>query len=558
MHDGISSSALARYGTTQTSFELDLHVSRRGMAGSPVSKPQIDTLFAGLLAGRDFFGPDKIAVEDSEGQKLSYSRLVLASLILGRRLCKGSRQGEAIGILLPNVSGFLITLFGLNAFGRVAAILNYTSGSRNLTSAAQTALIRTVVTSRRFVEMAKLEPVIEAISETRTGSGQMVRIVYLEDVKKSIGLFDKALGAMRSLYAGWFHQGQGSGPSKAAAVLFTSGTEGLPKGVVLTNANLMANSRQMFAHADGALSTADVVLNPLPMFHSFGLTAATLMPLLHGLKVVLYPNPLQYRQVARAIHASRATVLMATDTFLLGYARAAEPGELDSIRLVVAGAEPVKEETRRRWAAFGTEILEGYGATECAPVIAFNVPATNRFGTVGRALPEIETNLVPVPGLADGGRLRIRGPNVMAGYLAAENPGVVVPPEGGWHDTGDIVRIDDDGFISIQGRARRFAKIGGEMVSLAAIELLAQGLWPESQHVVVSLADVRKGEQLVLVTDARESSAEKLRACAREQGFPELWVPKMILVVPAIPVLATGKVDLPATIAMVHQWRDVS
>lgn len=528
------------------------------MAGSPVPKPQTETLFAGLLAGRTSFGADKIAVEDSEGQKISYGRLVLASLILGRRLSAGSRQGEAIGILLPNVAGFLITLFGLNAFGRVAAILNYTSGARNLTSAAHTALIRTVVTSRRFVEVAKLEPVIEALSETRAGSGQMVRVLYLEDVRKSIGIFDKVLGGLRSLYAGWFHQRQGTGPSKAAVVLFTSGTEGLPKGVVLTNANLMANSRQIFAHADGALSTADVVLNPLPMFHSFGLTAATLMPLLNGLKVVLYPNPLQYRQVARAIHASRATVLMATDTFLLGYARSAERGELATIRLVVAGAEPVKEETRRRWSTFGTEILEGYGATECAPVIAFNVPATNRFGTVGRALPEIETDLVPVPGLAAGGRLRIRGPNVMAGYLSAANPGVVVPPEGGWHDTGDIVTIDSDGFITIKGRARRFAKIGGEMVSLAAIEMLAQELWPESQHVVVNLPDARKGEQLVLVTDARDSSGEKLRVRARAQGFPELWVPKMILVVPTIPVLATGKVDLPATIAMAQQWRDAS
>lgn len=528
------------------------------MTSSIDPSAQDTTLFARLLAARRRHGAEKIAIEDLDGQKLSYGRLILASLVLGRRLCLGSRRGETIGILLPNVAGLVITLFGLNAFGRVAAILNFTAGPRNLTSAVSTALIRTIVTSRRFVETANLQAVIEALAQVKARDGRdVVRIVYLEDARASIGLFDKLLGAIRSLYAQRFHLAQRVHPSRAAVVLFTSGTEGAPKGVVLTNANLTANSRQIFTHAAGALSPADIVLNPLPMFHAFGLTAATLMPLLNGLKVVVYPNPLQYRQVARLIHSSRASVLMATDTFLLGYARAAEPGELDSIRLVVAGAEPVKEETRRRWAKFGTEILEGYGATECSPVIAFNVPDSNRFGSVGRTLPEIETELVPVPGLAEGRRLRVRGPNVMAGYLTATNPGVVVPPPGGWHDTGDIVSIDD-GFITIKGRAQRFAKIGGEMVSLAAIEMLAAELWPESRHVVISVPDARKGEQLVLVTEEMGSSAGKLREGARQQGFPELWIPKSILVVAEIPVLGTGKVDLPATIAMAERWRGAS
>jgi len=523
----------------------------------PDTNPQDPTLFGGLLAARRMHGADKIILEDADGQQLSYGRLILASLVLGRRLASDTRHGETVGVLLPNVAGLAITLFGLNAYGRIAAILNFTAGPRNLTSAVGTALIRTVITSRRFVEAAKLEPVIEALGQVKVRDGAPVRILYLEDVRAGIGIIDKLAGLASSRFASWFHDRQRVSPSRAAVVLFTSGSEGAPKGVVLTNANLTANARQIYAHADGALSPVDIVFNPLPMFHAFGLTAATLMPLLHGLKVVLYPNPLQYRQVVRKIEETRPSVLMATDTFLLGYARAAEPGELNSTRLVVAGAEPVKAETRRRWAAFGTEILEGYGATEASPVIAYNIPKSNRPGSVGRALPEMETELVPVPGLAEGGRLRVRGPNVMAGYLTAANPGVVVPPPGGWHDTGDIVSIDD-GFITLKGRARRFAKICGEMVSLAAIETLAQELWPDARHVVLSVPDAKKGEQLLLMTETRDGTTAELRERARSQGFPDLWVPKSILVVPEIPVLATGKVDVPAATTIAQEWRGAS
>jgi acyl-[acyl-carrier-protein]-phospholipid O-acyltransferase/long-chain-fatty-acid--[acyl-carrier-protein] ligase len=246
--------------------------------------------------------------------------------------------------------------------------------------------------------------------------------------------------------------------------------------------------------------------------------------------------------------------MVATDTFVSGYARAAEPGQLASLKYVVCGAEKVKEPTRELLTRTGTELLEGYGVTETAPVLACNLPQTNRYGSVGRLLPGIEARLEPVPGLADGKRLFVRGPNVMAGYLFPDNPGVVVPPEGGWHDTGDIVSMDD-GFISIRGRAKRFAKLGGEMVSLAAVETLACGLWNDAQHVVLSFPDPRKGEQLLLVTDKPAASKDDLLAYARQEGFPELWVPKSILIVPAVPVLASGKIDLQATVEMAREAR---
>lgn len=513
------------------------------------------TVFEALLDARRIHGSQKVIVEDADRQALTYDRLVLGSLVLGSRLVAGTSRGESVGVLLPNVSGLVVTFFALNAFGRVPALLNFTAGQRNIVSAAKTALLHTVVTSRRFVDAAKLEAVIGALEKTEVTPGSKVRIVYLEDVRKKIGTIDKVLGFVRSKYAREFHRKQGGRPGSPAVVLFTSGTEGQPKGVVLTNRNLIANARQMFSYADGAFTADDIVMNPLPMFHSFGLTAGTVMPIVNGMRVQLYPTPLHYRQIPKLIRNKKATVLFATDTFLLGYARAADEGDLATMRFVVAGAERVKEQTRKLWDRIGTEILEGYGATECAPVIACNLPGQNRPGTVGRALPGMELAIEPVEGIDVGGRLKIKGPNVMAGYVFADNPGVVVAPPGGWHDTGDIVEIDEDGYIAIKGRAKRFAKIGGEMVSLAAVETLAFNTWPEGQHVVVNLPDSRKGEQLILVTDIASADKEILLQHARSHGFPELWVPKHIMIVATIPVMGSGKVDLPATTALVRQAR---
>ncbi|MBU1210002.1 MAG: AMP-binding protein, partial [Alphaproteobacteria bacterium] len=513
------------------------------------------TVFEALLEARSRHGGSKLAVEDADRQRLTYDRLILGSLVLGSKLTAGTGRGETVGVLLPNVAGMAVTYFALNAFGRVPAILNFTAGQRNVVSAARTALLHTVVTARRFVEAAKLEPIIAALEKTEIAPGKRMRIVYLEDIRSGIGALDKALGLLRSKYAKRFHRSQGGRADSPGVVLFTSGTEGHPKGVVLTNANLVANARQMFAHADGAFTAADIVINPLPMFHSFGLTAGTIMPLVSGMQVVLYPTPLHYRQIPKLVRDKKATVLFATDTFLLGYARAADPGDLASLRFVVAGAERVKDQTRKLWQQIGTEVLEGYGATECAPVIACNLPGSNRPGTVGRVLPGMEVALDPVEGIATGGRLKVRGPNVMAGYVFAEHPGVVRAPPDGWHDTGDIVDIDDDGFIAIKGRAKRFAKIGGEMVSLAAVEALAANTWPDGQHVVVNLPDERKGEQLILVTDVASADKDVLLEHARIHGFPELWVPRHILVVATIPVLGSGKIDLPAAAALVRQAR---
>ena len=225
------------------------------------------------------------------------------------------------------------------------------------------------------------------------------------------------------------------------------------------------------------------------------------------------------------------------------YARAAEPGELSGLKFVVCGAEKVRDETHNLIAErFGPiPLLEGYGATEASPVIAVNKPTDNRRGTVGGVLPGVETRLEPVNGIPGGGQLFVRGPNVMAGYLAAD--GTVEPPVDGWHDTGDVVSITDDNWVKILGRVKRFAKVGGEMVSLTAAEDLAVSVWPECRHAVIAMPDARKGERLILLTDKRDASPDPLIAHAKAIGASELTVPRKIIRIQEIPVLGTGKTD---------------
>lgn len=518
-------------------------------------QPTETTLFTALLNQAKRGGKKKEAIEDNDAQTLSYGRLILGARVLGRKIDALAQPGERIGVLLPNAAGMVVTLFGLNAFGRTAGLLNFTAGPRNVAAAIQTGPLPVVLTSRRFIKLANLEPLIKDLEKVEVTPGRPVAIHYLEDVRETISLTDKLSAIASSPRALAQHQRTAMKFDDIAVILFTSGTEGAPKGVALTNQNLIANAMQIYRHADGMLTPKDIVLNPLPMFHSFGLTAATLMPLLNGLKVVLYPSPLHYKEIPKFIKKTKATIVFATDTFLQGYGRAATDDDLKSVRFVIAGAERVKDQTRVRWRQVETEILEGYGATECSPVIACNLPAANRTTSVGQILPGIETRIEPVAGISDGGRLFVRGPNIMAGYIFHHTPGELVPPNEGWHDTGDIVTLDER-FLTIAGRAKRFAKIGGEMVSLAAVETAIADLWPEHNHVVVNIADDRKGEQLVLVSNCPTAKRQDVSAHLKAHGLPELWAPKTILVVDEIPVLGTGKVDFAATHQLVAARQD--
>ncbi len=503
------------------------------------------TLFQALLDARRVHGAKPIAVEDVKREPLSYGRLIVAARLLGEKLAAVTAPGEAVGLLLPNVNPGVVAFFAVQASGRVAAMLNYTAGVANLEAACNTAKVTTVVTARAFVEQAKLAPAIARL-EASGGS-----ILYLEDIAPGIGGGAK----LRALLAEPFRR---RGPRSrelsdaAAVILFTSGSEGAPKAVVLSHRNILANCAQVAARVD--FNPTDRVLNALPMFHSFGLTGGTLLPIINGVRTLLYPNPLHYNAIPAFAYDANATILFGSDTFLTGYARMAGPYDFYSLRYIFAGAEPVKPETRQRYAEkFGLRILEGYGATECSPVIAVNTPMHFRAGAVGQLLPAMEARLEPVEGVDAGGRLVVRGPNVMAGYFLPEAPGVLQPPEGGWYDTGDIVDLDAEHFITIRGRVKRFAKIGGEMVSLAAVEGYAAALWPAATHAVVVRPDPRKGEELVLFTTASDASSQALRSWGREHGVAELALPRDVRVVESVPTLGTGKPDYVAMAAMARE-----
>ncbi len=501
------------------------------MAAFNAAEAQV-SVFDALVAAARKYGLRKPILEDQERNSLTYLDLIRAAFALGRKLAAISIKGERVGVMLPSSNGGVVTYFALHAFGRIPTMLNFTSGIRNLRAACQLAGVKTVLTSKRFVEQGKLHDLIDAL-ET------MTTVVYLEDVRRTVGVSDRLFAAVAGAAPRTFRTPVK--PSDPGVILFTSGSFGAPRGVVLSHSNLVSNVRQVDAHI--ALDRNWVFFNPLPIFHCFGLTGGALLPLLCGMKAFQYPSPLHVKQIPALVKDTTASVLFATDTFINQYARASESDELSKLAFVVCGAEKVRDETHDLIARqFGSvPLLEGYGATEASPVVAVNTPVDNRRGTVGGLLPGIEYRLEPVEGIPGGGKLLIRGPNIMAGYLTPD--GGIEPPVDGWHDTGDVVSVSDDNWIRILGRVKRFAKVGGEMVSLTAAEELAFHTWPDARHAVVALPDPKKGERLVLVTDRRDAEVAPLLAHAQSVGAPEIAVPRKIIRVPEIPVLGTGKTD---------------
>lgn len=494
-------------------------------------------LFDALVDAAERYGWSKPILEDQERKPLTYLELVRAAFALGSKVAGLTAGREKVAVMLPSAAGAVVTFFALHAYGRVPVMLNFTAGERNLKAALAGAGCRRLLTSKRFVGQGGYEKLVEAL-------GQAVQVTYLEDLRAELGLADKA----RALVGGHFPKWRRVPvrPDMPGAILFTSGSFGDPKGVALSHCNLVANAEQIACHID--LDLRWVMFNPLPIFHAFGLIG-TLLPLFHGLKVVMFPSPLRTKEIVALVRETQAAVLFATDTFVNQYARNAEPEDFASLEFIVCGAEKVRDEThalfRKRFN--GVEVLEGYGATECSPVIAVNQPERNRPGTVGRVLPGIETRLEPVEGLrGEGGRLYVRGPNVMDGYLSKDDPDRTEPLPGGWHDTGDVVTFDEEDDMIILGRAKRFAKIGGEMISLTAVENIASAVWPDHRHAAVSVPDTRKGERLILVTDHTDAKSGALLLYAQRHGAPEIAVPRKILVVGEIPVLGTGKTDYPA------------
>ena len=488
------------------------------------------TIPEALIDAARIHGYRRVAVEDPVTGALTYKRLLLGTNIVGRKLIPLAPEGKSIGVMLPNSNGAAVAIMAVMNAGRVPAMINFTSGATNILNACRAAQVSTIVTARAFVEKGKLDALVAQLSKE-------VNFVYLEDIRKTVGITDK-IRAMLTFKKPLVVRK----PDDWAIIPFTSGSEGMPKGVVLSHRNILANCAQAAARID--FGRMDKVFNVLPVFHSFGMTGGLMLPLVSGVPIYFYPSPLHYRTIPELVYGVNATILFGTDTFLAGYARTAHAYDFRSLRYLVAGAEAVKEPTRRVYMEkFGLRILEGYGVTETAPVLALNTPMFNRFGSVGRLLPGVEYKLDPVPGIEEGGRLYVKGPNIMLGYLRADKPGVLDVPAGGWYDTGDIVNIDAQGFVVIKGRAKRFAKIGAEMVSLAAIETLATELWPDAMSAVASVPDARKGERLILITQKQGAKRADFQAFAKSKGAADMMIPAEVIVVDKVPVLGSGKLD---------------
>jgi acyl-[acyl-carrier-protein]-phospholipid O-acyltransferase/long-chain-fatty-acid--[acyl-carrier-protein] ligase len=482
--------------------------------------------------------PGHIILEDATRQSLSYRKLMVGADVLAQAMRGAIAGGKRVGLLLPNVNATPVGIFALWSLGKVPAVLNFSSGTPTMLICAELAGLTQIITSRVFVERAK----INADDFLKAG----IDLVYLEDLRAGITNPRKALTLLRHI----FHLSSASHnnsptASSTAVVVFTSGSEGVPKGVELTHGNILANVRQMLAVTD--ITDGDRLFNCLPLFHSFGLTVGMFLPLIRGIYIFLYPSPLHYRMVPAAFYEHDCTVFLSTNTFLNGYARKAHPYDFRSLRYLFAAAEKLQEATALAWSQkYGVRILEGYGATECAPCLSVNTPLEPRYGSAGRLLPGIEHKLEPVAGVTEGGRLFVRGANVMKGYLNAE-ANAKFQALGGWYDTGDIVSVDDEGYLHIIGRMKRFAKVSGEMVSLTAVEDALAGAFPQyglhCQIAVITRPEENKGEALIAVTNEPRLSLDEIREAIKSKGLTNLSTPREIKVVPEIPKLGTGKVN---------------
>ncbi len=490
------------------------------------------SIFHKLKESIKVYGKNKVIAEDQERNPITYKTFFLKFQALGAALHTYFPQEERVGFLLPNSLAGAVTYFSLLSHKHVPAMLNFSAGIHSILAACQTVQLKYIVSSKKFIKLGELEELQEALLK------EGLKIIYLEDVAKNISTKTKISALIKTLFLSIPR----IDPSSPCAILFTSGSEGLPKAVLMSHRNVNANHAQVLSIVH--ITSSDKFFNCLPMFHTFGLTVGTLLPVLNGMQVFLYPSPLHYRIVPQLFYETLSTFICGTDTFLSGYARYGKPFDFFNARYVIAGAEKLRDSTIATYTnKFDIIPLEGYGATETSPVLSVNTPANNRAHSVGKLLPGIEYKLLEVEGIKQGGNLCVRGDNIMLGYMYHNQPNVLVPPHEGWHELGDIVDVDKENFVYIKGRAKRFAKIGGEMVSFAAVEQALAPLLPDSAFGIVSIPHEKKGEFLVLIVENSDITNGKIATHFAKSGYPTLWAPKSILHVNEAPVLGSGKFD---------------
>ena len=508
---------------------------------------------------------------DGEGTTFNYGRTLAATLAFAKAM-RGYTSDANVGLVLPASSASLISNMAVLLNGQTTVNINYTSSVSAVQASLRTAAIKTVFTSRRF--MTKLEQRGIAI-ETMLAD---VQIVFLEDVKAALSKWDLLRAVLFSLLPAdiiYWLLGRQRKLDDPAAILFSSGSEGTPKGIVLSHRNIIANCKQISDVLDTRKS--DVFMNSLPPFHSFGLTVTTMMPMLEGIPVVCHPDPTDVVGIAKAIARYRATVLCGTATFLRLYTRNSkvEPLMLDSLRIVVAGAEKLQERVRSEFEMkFSKKIFEGYGTTETTPVISVNIPDMldtvywklqkgNQPGTVGMPLPGSSIRIVDPDTLetlpqGEDGLILVSGTQLMLSYLNDNEKtaqAIVTLNNRRWYKTGDKGHLDEDGFLTIVDRYSRFAKIGGEMISLGAVEEKARDIFdnPDIELAAVALSDEKKGERIILCVtgNSTDTTPVELRQQLLSGGMEGLMLPAEIQVMSELPKLGTGKMDYKTLIQVI-------
>jgi long-chain-fatty-acid--[acyl-carrier-protein] ligase len=493
--------------------------------------PTLAEAFVGRVrkSGRD------VALADDLAGVLTYEKVFVGAELMARRF--RAIAAPNVGLMMPASVAGQIAFAGLHLAGKLPVVLNWTTGPANLAHAARTMGLTHVVTSRAFLDRSGVQV-----------AG--VEFILLEELRKTIGQWER-LRTFIGLRLGGPGKAPPADPDAPAVVLFTSGSEKAPKAVPLTHTNLLANIRGVFEHV--SLARTDAMLAFLPAFHSFGLTITGLAPLLGGLKAVLHPDPTDAAGLVRKAAGYRPTILAGTPTFVSYLLERAEPGQLHSLRLIVVGAEKCPEAVFRRCAelAPNAKVLEGYGITECSPVVAANRPGAIREGTLGLPLPGVEVRVAdldthePTP-TGKRGMLLVSGPTVFPGYIGHDGDPPFREVDGKrWYVTGDLAEVDADGFIHFAGRLKRFLKAGGEMISLPALEEPLARKWPPTEdgpRVAVEGVETPTGRKVVLFTSEPITLAEA-NGLLQAEGFRGVMRLDEVRRIDAIPVLGTGKTD---------------
>jgi acyl-[acyl-carrier-protein]-phospholipid O-acyltransferase/long-chain-fatty-acid--[acyl-carrier-protein] ligase len=502
------------------------------------------------VAKRHWFS---FCMADTTGTELTYGKTLIGALLLARWVKTNCQKDAMVGILLPaSVGGSLVNIAILLA-GKVPVNLNFTAGSESVASAIAQCNIKTIVTSRVFLSKANLETV----------DG----MVFLEEIRKTFGGLDKTLATLTALLPARWHKRrymQSQRPNDLATVIFSSGSTGAPKGVMLSHHNIVANVEGIAQVIQ--FTPNDRIMGVLPLFHSFGFTGTLWLPLLVGFGVVYHPNPTDAKTIGETVQKYQATLLISTSTFYGGYLRRCTKEEFASLRYLIAGAEKLRDQVTKGYREkFGLTILEGYGCTELAPVVSVNIPDVvhgnerqigNKPGTVGHPIPGVTVKVVDPETekpIANGeeGLLLARGPNVMLGYLGQPHL-TEQAMRRGWYVTGDIASVDEDGFIRITDRLSRFSKIGGEMVPHMKIEEVINGVLGSAASVVTAIPDEQRGEKLIAFYAQNGTTKEELWEKLNQSELPKLWIPKRenLHLIDSIPLLGSGKMDLKKVKAM--------